>query len=825
MKKDLRMNWIKKIALGALIMVAGVMMMPGKVWAAPSKIESLTYSLSGDNLTFTVTLDDKATSDVSIKLAGTSLANQTIYAETNNCTFSDTISNLFGSNTSCKFTAEDVAFVLTESSDLVLYLPQVSLSENKGSITVTPKAGKNDETFSATYTPSDTGYYVASSSPGGTVSGNTISGLSFGTTYTVTLSNDRTVTLDTSIPSPISSNYSSKLTVTPSLPYIAVDITDKTERSGTSGTYSCNAAYAEGTVTINSSVSGDMIVDAKLSVYASENPFASTGPYEAKYKIKDFSFTIAQTAPTVNSITISGPSEVYTGTTTKYTATIDPSTAASTPVTWTITNKPTGSTASIDNSGNFNAGSVTGAYKIQASAGGKNSNVLDIEVKNETIASVTIAGPTSMIAAQGKTWKYTSADVWLDTAKTKKASNQSVTWAITDGSPYGSIDSSTGVLTLGAGATKGNVIKVQATSAADETTKSNVIEITLTDIIEVSSISYETTTVTKGYKLDMSPGKNLKINPTNAEESIDHIVWATSDSNVGEINGDIKYKNYNSAFKGNNTGKTTLTPTIYYVNGTNKTLSGTQFEVVNPVISNGWNGDAYTFTLPDKVYTSYSDSNNISEVTGYRVDLLNESGNSIYNSTTSTSSKNITLSSETVENMIENASGNLSGNTHNIRLKISPVGKSQTSSGNTVTNPDAMATSDQKTAYRVSVSGSNIASTAIYGLPNHSVKITATPINSSYKFANWSDGTTTNPRNVTVSTTTANNSYVATANTTGTPTANGAGAAGGKTNSNLDKVPKTGEDDFAVWAIVIAMITGSLVVAILVDTFRPKKNG
>ena len=215
--------------------------------------------------------------------------------------------------------------------------------------------------------------------------------------------------------------------------------------------------------------------------------------------------------------------------------------------------------------------------------------------------------------------------------------------------------------------------------------------------------------------------------------------------------------------------------------------------------------------IPTKVATAYSDDNNIRQSKGFKLILEDSSGNTLYEYTDSKYQNVLSSSSEStvtytvpaadIEGMITSvaSNGKFSADTTSVKFKVIPMGYKQSStSDETIKAKDEIAgKTDAVTVYKVSASGTNFSSTAAYGLDGQTVSLTATP-NSGYSFKQWSDGNTSNPRQVKVSAS-GTRAFQAVA---GDRVANSTGA-GGTDNSELyDDVPKTAESNSAIWLIV-----------------------
>ena len=212
--------------------------------------------------------------------------------------------------------------------------------------------------------------------------------------------------------------------------------------------------------------------------------------------------------------------------------------------------------------------------------------------------------------------------------------------------------------------------------------------------------------------------------------------------------------------------------------------------------------------IPTKVATAYSDDNNIRQSKGFKLILEDSSGNTLYEytdskyqnvlSSSSESTVSYTVTASDIEGMITSAASNgkFSADTTSVKFKVIPMGYKQSStSDETIKAKDEIAgKTDAVTVYKVSASGTNFTSSAAYGLDGQTVSITATP-NSGYSFKQWSDGNTSNPRQVKVSAS-GTRAFQAVA---GDRVANTTGSD----NSELyDDVPKTAESNSAIWLIV-----------------------
>lgn len=321
--------------------------------------------------------------------------------------------------------------------------------------------------------------------------------------------------------------------------------------------------------------------------------------------------------------------------------------------------------------------------------------------------------------------------------------------------------------------------------------------------INNSNKNYITYNKDKGYSLDI---KQLIID--NAKDTSDNTVTITKDqitdvSVGGSSCSDGIWKPSEAALNKKVTCK---------INGT--AISSDSFTVSAypmPTATYSSSNRTLSVKIPTKVATAYSDDNNIRQSKGFKLILEDSSGNTLYEYTDSKYQSVLSSSSEStvtytvpaadIEGMVTSAASNgkFSADTTSVKFKVIPMGYKQSStSDETIKAKDEIVgKTDAVTVYKVSASGTNFTSSAAYGLDGQTVSITATP-NSGYSFKQWSDGNTSNPRQVKVSAS-GTRSFQAVA---GDRVANSTGA-GGTDNSELyDDVPKTAESNSAIWLIV-----------------------
>jgi uncharacterized protein YjdB len=233
----------------------------------------------------------------------------------------------------------------------------------------------------------------------------------------------------------------------------------------------------------------------------------------------------------VTSITVAGQGGATTistdGGTLQMLATVLPSNATNKTVTWSITagsaygtiNSSTGVLTAVEN------GTVT--IRATATDGSNVYGSTNITITNQTtpVSNITVAGQggATTVSTDG------GALQMLATVLPSNATNKTVTWSITNGSAYGTINSSTGLLT----AIDNGSVTVRAT-AADGSGVFGTTSITISNqVIPVTSISISggTAITTDGGTLQL----NATVLPANATNKT--VTWSiTSGSAYATIN-------------------------------------------------------------------------------------------------------------------------------------------------------------------------------------------------------------------------------------------------------------------------------------------------
>lgn len=179
-----------------------------------------------------------------------------------------------------------------------------------------------------------------------------------------------------------------------------------------------------------------------------------------------------QTA-TVTEVKVTGSTTVANGGTVQLTAEVVGTNGPSQEVTWKIKDGATATGATVTSAGLVSAGTVAGKVTIIATsvADPTKSGELEITVRAAAVAQPTVTGVT---AGADKTTGTVGEKITLTaTVVGDNNPSQDVAWAITEGGDYATLSGNE--LTLTAAGT----VKVQATSVADATKKSEVLAITV----------------------------------------------------------------------------------------------------------------------------------------------------------------------------------------------------------------------------------------------------------------------------------------------------------------------------------------------------------
>lgn len=214
--------------------------------------------------------------------------------------------------------------------------------------------------------------------------------------------------------------------------------------------------------------------------------------------------------------------EVEIGSPVQLTAEVQPGDATNTKIKWSIVSSATDTgKATIDSNGmltGVKAGTIT--VKAEASDGsGISDTRTDIRVVESKIRvdSITINGPDA-ITEDGGTAQYT-ADI-----KPENVSDKNVSWKITSGSEFASIDHDTGVVTAIANGTV--TIKASAKDGSGKEATKNIsisgqsIKASRIDLYGYGSVK----TVAIGKELQMV----ARIYPDDISESNDNIIWSAN---------------------------------------------------------------------------------------------------------------------------------------------------------------------------------------------------------------------------------------------------------------------------------------------------------
>lgn len=401
---------------------------------------------------------------------------------------------------------------------------------------------------------------------------------------------------------------------------------------------------------------------------------------------------------------------------------------------------------------------------------------------------------------------------------------------------YGTVSYSGNKLTIPFSVTSG---------AADSATKKYKITVKEKDVIIIDSkeveISAETISaektksaiksqnqnyITVGYKLNVSEllkdcvkgtsDKNLSKYPTKVEIT-------SGDSKANLSTDDSKF-----ILEGKSAGVVKL-KAYWGTGGTDPSISDIEVTVYPQpsaeFLTDSSNKNRIKVRIPAKISTGYKADKNIKEGTGFKLSMLNSSGDEIYsydsskfqnvvNSSDSKYKKETTKENDTVlsyyiyvptsdvESMITTAGSNgkfsTSNETVSVVFKAAPMGVEATSS-NTIEAKSEIgdkAKTSAQTVYRIKASGANFSDSFGWGLDGQTINLTAYPT-SGYKFTKWEDGNTSNPRSITVSSSGTKNYGVLGEKTS----ANAAGGTGADNSGLYDDVPKTAENNASIWLI------------------------
>lgn len=424
--------------------------------------------------------------------------------------------------------------------------------------------------------------------------------------------------------------------------------------------------------------------------------------------------------------------------------------------------------------------------------------------------------PITVISGETKTVEIIKGI--LPASANQTLSNYSDTVTVTTGidllKNIPSYDKTKGTVTLEAkqGVTGTATVKIElediatSTSLGTEEFSVNIVSFDkdkTIDSINKSNKNYITYNKDKGYSLDI---KQLIID--NAKNSNGDSITLTKDQitnvTVGGSSCDGTWKPSEAA----------LNKKVSFTLNGSTTIDSDKFKVSAypmPTATYSSSNRTLTVKIPTKVSTAYSDDNNIRQSKGFKLLLVDSSGNTLYEytdskyqsvlSSSSESTVSYTVTASDIEGMITSAASNgkFSADTTSVKFKVIPMGYKQSSSSDeTIKAKDEIAgTTDAVTVYKVSASGTNFTTAAAYGLDGQTVSLTATP-NSGYTFKQWSDGNTSNPRQIKVSAS-GTRSFQAVA---GERVANSTGAGGTDNSALYDDVPKTSESNSAIWLIV-----------------------
>lgn len=818
--------------------------MPGKAWAAAASVNTVSVSGSvegGSNVVkVTVTLDGTIETegpiDVKVKGSATDSEEKIIKILKGTSSTTETydldvgLSMIGGSSVAAgtyTVTADGSAASLTgtPSTEVTVLAPNVTLPAQGGTYSFSPEKGLSGNTYTGKYNPAS-GYHFTKWADGET--SNPRSGMLFGTTYAAEAEADVT-------PDPTDFNIVGTTTIT----------------GGEESSFTVSATPLEyfdpakltyevgGFVNCSSDIKSGSNATAKVTL----NNVKGNGTFFLTVKYKG---TVKKKVPitvktTITDAEIYGESSIVLGESEDYLYTLSPTAAEGTETKWTLS---TGATTYVTYTFDKSTGILTLkgkkltpsaspiTLKLYSVIGGTETFLksLQISVVNEPeiIDEIEISGPSEL--AVGDSATYTG----IAKCNGKPASNSKVTWEV-DNETIASITSA-GKLTIKNTASAGEVITITATSVADPTV-SETFDVDVVDIALIMKVM----DITQGYSLNLALGGNISTSPSSASSTIKSITWVSDAESV------LKPATDNKSAKGMAEGSANLTATIEFKDGTTGTAGPYEIDVYPTATIDSYATDeAITVTMPDKAISSYNGSgttSNIDNVDACVISICNTDGKILYTDSNNLVKLNtdgtVTISESRLNESIARASANISSSKDQTSLKflISPANKS---SGKY--NINAGALSESKTAYRVlvhgkpisesgssSTSASDVVTKSFYGFVDNNIPITIDDTDK-YVFDHWKDNTSANrERSVKISSTTSNNEYIAymklkssSSSSSSSGSGSGSNTSNKATNSNLDKVPKTGETMTIYWLVIIAVISGSIAASILYQNYAPK---
>ena len=441
-------------------------------------------------------------------------------------------------------------------------------------------------------------------------------------------------------------------------------------------------------------------------------------------------------------------------------------------------------------------GKSKGTAQFKAALGSY-SVPLDVTVKQPATGFTSSVTDTSVNTATTLSGTVAPANSDATTVKYECTSKPSGATATLSGTTF--TGDTAGSYTIKATVDNSSMPKDGGTIAIADVTKTFTIKVSPV-VQEISWTEPVYITVGSSFKRDIKGV--ITITPSNA--TYKSIEVTSSDSKL-QISG--------TNVTGKSTGDAKVAVTITNYDGTTVSVTDMKITVLDkPKLS--YSDNKLSLTQPTAIYTG--SSNDIDSVTKGVIEVYYD-GSCLWTSDRTSDYKDgKTISADSIQTIIKKS---------DIYDKIKSVDKDEMSlefrlygASDSKTNDDAYGSADVS-VYRVTVSGTGITTTKDYAVKGVSLKLTATPL-SGYSFSSWSDGTTTNPRSVTVS---GAASYTATGvlgvKATTTPSSSAAAS------SKYDKVPKTGESAalWAMWAVFIVLILGAGAMFLL--HFKPEILG
>lgn len=483
------------------------------------------------------------------------------------------------------------------------------------------------------------------------------------------------------------------------------------------------------------------------------------------------------------------------------TATLTPSNSNSA-VSWTSSNSSVATVSTSTTSGAPHKITVTG---LKAGTATITARAQDANGKTATCV-VTVENPVTSVTIN-------------NTVPTTIAKNQEI--ELTSTVNPSSVDASSYTITYSAtpsGATiTGN--KFKAATAGTYAVKATVVQNNVGGgTTTVDSATYNITVAAVAFNqhkdINITVGKELPLSAfftlTPAIDS--KINWSSISGASLSGNGTLL-----SASKISGTAENTSGQTLTAALTDDPTTTATSTVKIYKNMAIAYDSNKLKCTVPGAYYVSTDDTKNLASVSGgvlqvyYNGEKLYEYGSVSDQKEFDASSLQSIIGNSSIMDKIKSADKDQAD------LEFRMYLKGTTPGGSSYTTSDYVSTTVP--VYKITVSGTGITTTKYYGVNGYSsLKITATP-DSTHTFSKWSsDGSTTNPRTVTISGSATYTAEAASKSSSGSNSGSNSGSGsssgsskGSGSGAGYDKVPKTGEGNALMWMWIL--LAASIVVA------------